>query len=219
MSNKVYEAIEAIQAAIGNIPKSGELKVNGQVRYTFVRSEDILAKVVELLKEHRVIVRPEIIEFYETSRDIGGGKILPTVYVKLRQTYISVADGSEFEVIVAGEGGGADDKGMRKAVTQAQKIANLLTFSIATGEDPDAVEPKINEPARPAAAAAKPAGPVENVNTLKADISRLLGTTNKAEITEKGEKFFDGKPGWAESAEALRKWRDSLKPEQEKAGE
>ena len=218
MSNKVYEAIEAIQAAIGNIPKNGELKVNGQVRYTFVRSEDILAKVVELLKEHRVIVRPEIIEFYETSRDIGGGKILPTVYVKLKQTYISVADGSEFEVIVAGEGGGADDKGMRKAVTQAQKIANLLTFSIATGEDPDAVEPKINEPAR-AATPAQPAGPVENVNTLKADISRLLGTTNKAEITEKGDSFFVGRTGWDNSADALRKWRDHLKENRTKAGE
>jgi len=39
------------------------------------------------------------------------------------------------------EGADNGDKGGRKAVTQAQKIANLLTFSIATGEpDPDGLD-------------------------------------------------------------------------------
>ena len=61
--------------------------------------------------------------------------------VELEVTYISLEDGSEFVTTVIAEGADNGDKGGRKAVTQAQKIANLLTFNIATGEpDPDGME-------------------------------------------------------------------------------
>lgn len=209
---KIHEAIEHIQKEVGNIPKNGELRVGGQLRYTFVKNDDILAKINELLVKERVIVKPEISDVREASRDIGAGKVLPTVYLTLEQTYIAVEDGSEFKVRVAGEGGGADDKGLRKAVTQAQKIANLLTFSIVTGEeDPDAQEPKINDAPK---AAPAPAAPRDQ--EIRDEIKGLLDGADNATIKVKAEEFAKSKgkglpAGWGSDVTFLTAFRDSLK--------
>ena len=134
---KIYAAIAAIQAGVGNIPKDG-VGPASQGSYKYVRNDDILEKISKLLVEHNVIVRPEIISHELITREIGANRTVALTVVTLKTTYISVEDGSEFSVVTTAEGADNGDKGGRKAVTQAQKIANLLTFSIATGEpDPD----------------------------------------------------------------------------------
>jgi hypothetical protein len=145
---KVLSAISVIQAEIGTIPKNGEMKFGG-TQYNFVKNDDILAAVSEKLTESNVITRPRIISRVVENREIGANRTLPMISVEVEITYVSTEDGSEF---VAGpfwgEGAGNDDKGLRKAVTQAQKIANLLTFNIATGEpDPDEFYGNSNPPA------------------------------------------------------------------------
>jgi hypothetical protein len=137
---KIYKAIAAIQAGVGNIPKNG-VGPASQGSYKYVKNDDILESISKLMIEHKVITRPVITNHELVTREIGANRTVPMTVVTLGVTYISVEDGSEFTVSVTAEGADNGDKGGRKAVTQAQKIANLLTFNIATGEpDPDGME-------------------------------------------------------------------------------
>tara|TARA_R110000822_G_scaffold839_11_gene3713 strand:+ start:802 stop:1461 length:660 start_codon:yes stop_codon:yes gene_type:complete len=137
---KIYKAIAAIQAGVGSIPKAG-VGPASQGSYKYVKNDDILVAISKLMIEHKVITRPVITNHQLVTREIGANRTVPMTVVTLDVTYISTEDGSEFLVSVTAEGADNGDKGGRKAVTQAQKIANLLTFNIATGEpDPDGYE-------------------------------------------------------------------------------
>jgi len=156
---KIYAAIAAIQAGVGSIEKAGT-GPQSQGSYKYMKNDDIILKVKELMVEHGVILRSEMLSHHMVTKDIGSNRSVAMVLIDMRLTYIAVADGSEFVVLMSAEGADNSDKGTRKAVTQAQKMANLLTFSIATGEpDPDGME---TTPAGPAKAEAPPkATPVQ----------------------------------------------------------
>ena len=137
---KIYKAIAAIQAGVGNIPKAG-IGPASQGSYKYVKNDDILEAISKLMIANKVITRPVITNHELVTREIGANRSVALTVVSLDVTYISTEDGSEFTVSVTAEGADNGDKGGRKAVTQAQKIANLLTFNIATGEpDPDGIE-------------------------------------------------------------------------------
>lgn len=137
---KIYNAIANIQAGVGSIPKTG-VGPASQGSYKYIKNDDILEAISKLLVQNKVITRPRIINHELVTREIGANRFVSLTIVHLEVTYISVEDGSEFTVVVSAEGADNGDKGGRKAVTQAQKIANLLTFNIATGEpDPDGIE-------------------------------------------------------------------------------
>jgi hypothetical protein len=176
---KIYGAIAAIQAGVGKIPKNG-IGPAAQGSYKFVANDDILAVISKLLVEHKVIVRPRIVDHQLVTREIGANRTVALTVVTLETTYISTEDGSEFTVITTAEGADNGDKGGRKAVTQAQKIANLLTFSIATGEpDPDALDTPVNVPAAAtqSPAAKKIAGAkVDDAQSLVNEIKAFLGS-------------------------------------------
>ena len=134
---KIYGAMLAVADGVGTIEKNGEMKFGG-TSYKYVKNDDILDKVSKLLVANKIIVQPTF-----TAEDVNRGS-RPFVYIHLTQTYISAEDGSSVAVSVVGEAAAGDDKSIRKAVTQAQKMANLLTFSISTGDpDPDGMEYKV----------------------------------------------------------------------------
>ena len=137
---KIYSAIANIQAGVGNVPKNG-IGPASQGSYKYVKNDDILEAISKLMIENKVITRPNIRRHELVTREIGANRFVAMTVVELEVTYISLEDGSEFTTVVIAEGADNGDKGGRKAVTQAQKIANLLTFNIATGEpDPDGME-------------------------------------------------------------------------------
>ena len=137
---KIYNAIAKIQAGVGNIPKTG-VGPASQGSYKYVKNDDILEAISKLMIENKVITKPCIKSHDLVTREIGANRFVSMTVVELEVTYISLEDGSEFVTTVIAEGADNGDKGGRKAVTQAQKIANLLTFNIATGEpDPDGME-------------------------------------------------------------------------------
>ena len=137
---KIYGAIAAIQAEVGSIPKNGIGPAN-QGSYKFISNDDIIANVSKLLAKYKVIVKTNTLDKEYITRDIGGGRIVNLSVFTVETTYISVEDGSEFAITTVGEGADNGDKGGRKAYTQASKVANMLTFVIATGEpDPDSVD-------------------------------------------------------------------------------
>ena len=169
---KIYNAIANIQAGVGNVPKAG-IGPASQGSYKYVKNDDILEAISKLMIENKVITRPVITNHQLVTREIGANRFVAMTIVTLDVTYISVEDGSEFTVSVTAEGAYNGDKGGRKAVTQAQKIANLLTFNIATGEpDPDGMEvspvAQSATPVQNRIATASATGPSRLYNEIKA---------------------------------------------------
>lgn len=212
---KIYNAIAAIQAGVGNIPKNG-VGPASQGAYKYVKNDDILESVSKLMVANNVITRPEITGYELITREIGAGRMVPLTIVHVRITYISVEDGSEFTVSVSAEGADNGDKAGRKAITQAQKIANLLTFNIATGEpDPDGMEvtPVAQQaPSRAVAQAQK--GSAEHEKVF-AEIKQFLGANGlSGSVANKlGERFSEGKPAseWSTDVKVLKQILAALK--------
>lgn len=207
---KIYGAMLAVASEVGTIPKTGVMKFGG-TEYKYVKNDDILEKISELLVEHKIIVKPEF-----RIEDVNRGS-RPFVYVHLTQTYISAEDGSEFQIAVVGEASAGDDKSIRKAVTQSQKMANLLTFSIATGEpDPDGIampeeKAQATSPAAQKIANAKTSDAASIYNQIKA----FLGETGQpgSVANAVGSRLSGGKPSseWTADATILAEVLKELK--------
>jgi hypothetical protein len=215
---KIYGAIAAIQAEIGSIPKNGTGPA-AQGGYKFIANDDIVDALSKLLTKHKVIVQPKTLDYQLVTREIGANRTVSLTSVTLETTYISTEDGSEFKVVTVGEGADNGDKGARKAYTQASKVANLLTFAIATGEpDPDALDAPINVPA---AATQSPAA--KKIANAKADESASLANEIKAFLGANGlqgsvanaigGRISGGKPSseWMSDASILKQVLSALK--------
>lgn len=211
---KIYGAIAAIQAGVGNIPKNG-VGPSSQGSYKYVKNDDILESISKLMIEHKVITRPEILRHELVTREIGANRFVPMTVVDLKMTYISVEDGSEFTVVVSSEGADNGDKGGRKAVTQAQKIANLLTFNIATGEpDPDGVEVVPNSGGEVSQASRKIAQ-ANPANAIFNEIKAFLGANGLSGSVANtlGDRLSGGKPAaeWSKDVDVLNNILKALK--------
>jgi hypothetical protein len=209
---KIYKAIAAIQAGVGNIPKNG-VGPASQGSYKYVKNDDILEAISKLMIEHKVITRPVITKHKLVTREIGANRTVPMTVVTLQVTYISTDDASEFTISVTAEGADNGDKGGRKAVTQAQKIANLLTFNIATGEpDPDGMEvAPVAQRATPAASKIATAKTGGTYNEIKAFLgANGLGSSVANAL---GDRLSGGKPGaeWSKDEEVLKQVLKALK--------
>lgn len=212
---KIFGAIAAIQAGVGNIPKNG-IGPASQGSYKYVKNDDILEAVSKLMVANNVITRPRINGYELVTREIGAGRMVPLTVVHIEITYISVEDGSEFTVQVAAEGADNGDKAGRKAITQAQKIANLLTFNIATGEpDPDGMDVQpVAQQATPRAMAQADKKTSEH-EKLFGEIKQFLGANGlSGSVANKlGERFSEGKPAseWSTDPAVLKEILKALK--------
>ena len=210
---KIYNALAAIQAGVGNIPKSG-VGPASQGSYKYVKNDDILEAISKLMIENKVITRPNIKKHDLVTREIGANRFVSMTIVELEVTYISLEDGSEFVTTVIAEGADNGDKGGRKAVTQAQKIANLLTFNIATGEpDPDGMEVSSmssdKTPVQKRIATASSGGPTKIYNEIKA----FLGANELAGSVANGigNRISGGNAEWMKDEKVLAEVLKALK--------
>jgi len=210
---KIYNAIAAIQAGVGNIPKSG-VGPASQGSYKYVKNDDILEAISKLMIENKVITRPNIKKHDLVTREIGANRFVSMTIVELEVTYISLEDGSEFVTTVIAEGADNGDKGGRKAVTQAQKIANLLTFNIATGEpDPDGMEVSSmssdKTPVQKRIATASSGGATKTYNEIKA----FLGANKLAGSVANGigNRISGGNAEWMKDESVLAEVLKALK--------
>ena len=215
---KIYTAIANIQAEVGSIPKNG-IGPAAQGSYKFISNDDIVDALSKLLTKHKVIVQPKTLDYQLVTREIGANRTVALTSVTLETTYISVEDGSEFKVVTVGEGADNGDKGARKAYTQASKVANLLTFAIATGEpDPDAIDAPINTPAASAQSpAAKKIANAKGTDaqSLANEIKAFLGANGLAGSVANavGARISGGKPSseWMADAGVLKQVLAALK--------
>lgn len=209
---KIYSAIAKIQAGVGNIPKTG-VGPASQGSYKYVKNDDIIEAISKLMIDNKVITRPRILSHEIISREIGANRTVAMTVIQLEVTYISIEDGSEFVVVVSAEGADNGDKGARKAVTQAQKIANLLTFNIATGEpDPDGmdVEP-VAQSATPTARKIQSAG-ASGATVVYNKIKAFLGANNLpgSVANTLGDKISGGNPDWMKDEKVLKEVLSAL---------
>ena len=204
---KILQAIANIQAGVGAIPKNG-VGPTSQGAYKYIKNDDILEKISALLVENNVIVQPRITKHKLITREIGANRTVPVVVVELETTFVSVEDGSTFTVVTCAEGADNGDKGTRKAVTQAQKIANLLTFSIATGEpDPDGEDVVPNTPKQTAAGKTVANAKQDEAATLFNEIKAFLGAQQipASAANTLGARLSGGKPSseWSKDVTVL----------------
>lgn len=141
----VYGAIHNVMKGLANIPKNGVMKF-GNTHYQYLKADDVQEKLNPLLVEHGIIVKSDYtVETLNRGRSEQAS--VPYVYVHLILTYISIEDGSEFQVSGFGEAQASDDKSINKALTQAIKNVHRATFQFASGEpEPDDFAPGQGQP-------------------------------------------------------------------------
>lgn len=210
---KIYSAIANIQAGVGNVPKNG-VGPASQGSYKYVKNDDILEAISKLMIENKVITRPNIRRHELVTREIGANRFVAMTVVELEVTYISLEDGSEFTTVVIAEGADNGDKGGRKAVTQAQKIANLLTFNIATGEpDPDGMEVTPMESKGSATSKKIANASASSASKIHNEIKAFLGANELAGSVANaiGARISGGDPAWASDEKVLAEVLKALK--------
>ena len=80
---KIYKAIAAIQAGVGNVPKAG-VGPASQGSYKYVKNDDILEAISKLMIEHKVITKPVITNHQLVTREIGSNRTVPMTAVASR---------------------------------------------------------------------------------------------------------------------------------------
>lgn len=137
----IYEKIAAIQEAVGAIPKNGKGPA-AKGGFAFIKAEDVLDKVHELLVKNKVIVIPNI-QYTKHDTRIDGSRAYITATVSIEYEYIAIEDGSSITTTTVGEGSDiGSDTATRKAATQALKISHLHMFTIPNSEfDDEGYEP------------------------------------------------------------------------------
>lgn len=140
----LYAKIAAVMAEMSGISKDG---VNRHFDYKFVTADAVADKVRQLLSARGVaffaaIVGREMLPMQRTYTDKKTGEVL-TAYsnrwvVDFEFTFAD-SDTGEYEVRKwSAEADAADDKGINKCATAAEKYFLLKTFIVSTGDEPDA---------------------------------------------------------------------------------
>lgn len=132
---KLAKKLIDIMQECAYVTKNG---VNNFHKYKYATSADVLEKVNAAMVKHGVctIAIPEIVSIDEITTAKGNVERLATV--KINITFVD--KDSEDSITITGLGSGQDagDKAVMKAQTAAIKYAYMLSFAIATGDDPEA---------------------------------------------------------------------------------
>ena len=134
-NTNIAKKLVAVMAECAYVAKNG---LNSFHKYKYATAEDVLQKVNEALTKNKIAstVVPELIEFTDVTNLIGNTEHLATVKVEI--TLIDSDSGDEIKIYGIGSGQDAGDKAVMKAQTAATKYAYMLSFCIATGDDPEA---------------------------------------------------------------------------------
>lgn len=140
----LYAKLAAVMAEMSNIQKTGK---NTHFDYKFVTADAVAEKVRQLLSERGVaffaaIVGREMLEIQRSFTDKRTGEMQTSRSNRWVVDFeFTFADGESgvYEVRKwSAEADAADDKGINKCATAAEKYFLLKTFIVSTGDEPDA---------------------------------------------------------------------------------
>jgi len=132
----IYQAIWAVMRGVTAVTKDGW---NNHSKYNFRGVDDVVNAVGPQLREHGVMIIPEIIDTKVDERVTNAQKLNLFWTVRVRYTWYCLADGSSISCEVLGEAADTGDKGASKAQSVAYRVAILQVLCIPTSErDPDA---------------------------------------------------------------------------------
>lgn len=122
----IHQRINAIMGDLDYVQKEDK-KVNNQ--YTFASHDAVTAALHPLFVRHRITCNASVLSHTQDGN---------LTCVDLLVTYTNI-DKPDDTLIVNYFGYGIDpqDKGPGKALSYAKKYANLQTFNLATGDDPE----------------------------------------------------------------------------------
>ena len=134
MKNLAKKLVEVMKDC-GHVAKNGS---NDFHKYKYATAADVLSLVNDSLTKHGIMsaVDSNLIEMREVTTVKGNSERLATV-----ETVVTLTDSDSGESVkIKGLGSGQDagDKSVMKAQTAAIKYSYLLSFSISTGDDPEA---------------------------------------------------------------------------------
>lgn len=131
----LYEKLSLAMKSCSYIEKTGENTFHG---YSYVTSSDVLERVNDALTSVGLItaVTPTLLDLREVQTAKGNIDKHATISVTI--SIIDVETGELVQISGIGSGQDSGDKAIMKAETAAIKYAYMLSFCIATGDDPEA---------------------------------------------------------------------------------
>ena len=138
----IYQKMVAVRQAVPYLQKAA----NGP-QYQYVSSSQTVSAVRDLLNEHGIFLKTEMLDQTLTEFKTAKGALQFMTVIKMRFTWIN-AENPEEQIVSLWEGQGVDngEKGIGKAATYAEKYFILKTFNIPTDkDDPDAYQAKVEE--------------------------------------------------------------------------
>lgn len=195
----IYEKINKIMADTPYIFKDGKIEF-GNTKYRAVTEENVLSMLRPKMIEQGLVMFPVTLEATKEGTLTTANMVFKVVNAENPEESILVASG--------GQGADAQDKGIGKAITYANKYALLKMFLVPTGDDPDKVSSeeitaKLNE-----AYAKKEAEKGED-DLLRKQIYEL-GKGDLTRINEYVGKIFGGKILGELTTEELRKTKVAI---------
>jgi hypothetical protein len=132
----IHEALSAVMGDVQAVGK-GQRVTSGPAQYAFRGVDAVVNAVGPALREHGVIVLPEVLEdtFREYQSKSGGQ--MQECRVRMRYTFVG-PDGSTLACSAIGQSSDSSDKAASKAQSVAYRVALLQALCIPTDEpDPD----------------------------------------------------------------------------------
>lgn len=128
----IQAAVIQIMREVREVGKDGKApeKVGG---YKFRKVDDIMNAVGGAMRNHAVFIRPEVVSNERKSWS-SGNSLVTEVVLTMRYIWVSGVDGTEFSVVVLGEGRDNGDKATSKAQAMCYKTMLLQTLCIPLEE-------------------------------------------------------------------------------------
>lgn len=172
----VYEALAAVQAGVRAVGKDSR---NLEQGYNFRGIDAVVNAVGPQLREHRVLVIPEVVEAGYRDVTTSRGKPSRECTVKVRYRFYGPR-GDFVDAVTVGEAMDFGDKGTPKAMSVAFRVALLQALCLPTDE-PDADAQSYERGHRDEPETFAPAGPSDEQTRV---FTELANRTAAAETEE-----------------------------------
>ena len=135
--SKVFQAMNRVQGDIARLG-IGKNQKNYHQKYNFRGIDDVYNALAPLLAKHGLLILPSVDAREACAVQTSKGGTTNHVCLQIVYTFISVEDGSSFNLTVYGEAQDTSDKGTPKAMSAAYKYMAIQCFAIPIVGDEDA---------------------------------------------------------------------------------